>query len=178
MADKYMEQMATNLKTLVTMTKDNIKEAKKDKDKENIDKKREIVKAERDFKKLNAELKNPSSPMNRLYIKMMQTSLGKMTVGFLKTTSFHVKTYYSKMAAIASGLFNRMFGKILDDLRPFLDAFKATASFLINATKDLAKGIASITLSILKFPITLTKFMYSIGSTVFNFLNQKKIHQK
>lgn len=174
MADKYMEQMATNLKTLVIVTKDNIKEAKKDKDKENIDKKREIVKAERDFKKLNAELKNPSSPMNRLYIKMMQTSLGKMTVGFLKTTSFHVKTYYSKMVAIASGLFNRMFGKILDDIRPFFEAFKATATFLVNAAKDLAKGLASITLSILKFPISLTKFMYSMGTTIYNFLKPKK----
>lgn len=170
MAIDYMKEMATNIKTLVETTK----EAKKDKSKDDIDKKKEIVKAERDFKKLNAEIKNPSSPMNKLYIKMMQTSLGKMTVGFLKTSSYHVRTYYGKMAAIASGLFNRMFGKILDDLRPFLDAFKATASFLINVTKDLAKGIASITLSILKFPITLTKFMYSMGSTIYNFLKPKK----
>lgn len=174
MADTYMKDMVTNIKTLVEMTKENIKETKKDKDKENVDEKKDRIKAERDFKKLNSEIKNPSSPMNKFYIKMMQTSLGKMTVGFLKTSSYHVKTYYGKMAAIASGLFNRMFGKILDDLTPFLDAFKATASFLINVTKDLAKGIASITLSILKFPITLTKFMYSIGSTVFNFLKPKK----
>lgn len=174
MADTYMKDMVTNIKTLVEITKENIKETKKDKDKENVDEKKDRIKAERDFKKLNSEIKNPSSPMNKLYIKMMQTSLGKMTVGFLKTSSYNVKTYYGKMAAIASGLFNRMFGKILDDLRPFLDAFKATASFLINVTKDLAKGIASITLSILKFPITLTKFMYSIGSTVFNFLKPKK----
>lgn len=128
----------------------------------------------KELKKLESSLKKPDKLRDVMYAKVMKNAAGKMVVGFLKSSEISVKNYYQKMSAIASGFFNKTFGKVLEDFRPIIDSIKATAVFALDITKTLAKTVGSLVLDLVKLPFTIGKSMWSMGSTIYGFLRGKK----
>lgn len=111
------------------------------------------------------ELKKPSSTFNKLLASFMDTLLGRM----IFIAKSNIEHYYQRLEGAISGLTNRIFGQMLDDIRPFTEAVRATAQFLFRMLKPLKEMLFSI----VKFPIGMFKGIFEGMNKVSTFLQNK-----
>lgn len=111
------------------------------------------------------ELKKPSSTFNKLLASFMNTLLGRM----IFIAKSNIEHYYQRLEGAISGLTNRIFGQMLDDIRPFTEAVRATAQFLFRMLKPLKEMLFSI----VKFPIGMFKGIFEGMNKVSTFLQNK-----
>ena len=88
--------------------------------------------------------------LHKMYVKTMTPAVGKWASKSFEFTKKHIQTYFSKLTTVASGLMNKMFGKMIEDLRPIIDTMKATASFVLGFFKKLGGMIAGALWSSIK----------------------------
>jgi hypothetical protein len=111
------------------------------------------------------EIKKPSSTFNKLLASFMNTLLGRM----IFIAKSNIEHYYQRLEGAISGLTNRIFGQMLDDIRPFTEAVRATAQFLFRMLKPLKEMLFSI----VKFPIGMFKGIFEGMNKVSTFLQNK-----
>jgi hypothetical protein len=96
------------------------------------------------YSQLEKEIKKPTTPLKKAIVKMLETTWGRAVGQMIVHVKTYTQEYYHRMTSIASGFARKIFGNLMDELDPFIEAVKATGSYLWNMLKTIPKFIGTI----------------------------------
>lgn len=91
------------------------------------------------MKSLDKEFKNPSSAINGALAKGLEHPLTRGFSTFAYTLKASIRSYTTRMSSVVSGVIRTVFGKLVSDLEPLIESFKATMEFVRNMVLVPAK---------------------------------------
>lgn len=91
------------------------------------------------MKSLDKEFKNPSSAINGALAKGLEHPLTRGFSTFAYTLKYSLRSYTNRMSSVVSGVIRTVFGKLVNDLEPLIESFKATMEFVRNMVLVPAK---------------------------------------
>lgn len=96
------------------------------------------------YSQIEKEIKKPDTPLKKAIVKMLETTWGRAVGQMIIQVKSYTQDYYRRMTSIVSGFARKIFGSLMDELDPFIEAIKATGSYLLNMLKTIPKFIGTI----------------------------------
>ena len=120
------------------------------------------VEGKKMLKSIETELKKPTGVFNKTIAKALEKPISRGFAKGIYILKASFVTYAGRMSFVMSGVMKTIFGKLLDDLEPVIESFKATIEFAKNVIFKPFGNLILQMFSILgNYSVSLIKFLKS-----------------
>lgn len=114
------------------------------------------------LRSIDTELKKPTGVFNKMIAKALEKPIIRGFAKGLYIIKASFVTYAGRMSFVMSGVMKTLFGKLLDDLEPVIESFKATLEFAKNAVfKPFGNLVLQMFGVLSKYSVSFIKFLAS-----------------
>lgn len=114
------------------------------------------------LRSIDTELKKHTGVFNKMIAKALEKPIIRGFAKGLYIIKASFVTYAGRMSFVMSGVMKTLFGKLLDDLEPVIESFKATLEFAKNAVfKPFGNLVIQMFGVLSKYSVSFIKFLAS-----------------